>query len=97
MATADTRHPHPRACPNPVALNGFVGIGGAAGQIAALPAKHARQRQLIEPDRGVGGPTWRKRAHDAEAASAAPCRAAIWPSASATASKVNSVEAWRAL
>ena len=98
MAPADAGRAHPGPGPKSMALDGLVGIGGAAGQVAALAAKDARERQLVEPDHRVRGAARRngERAHDA-CADSADAFAAIWPSASATASNVSSVEAWRAL
>src|SRR5271157_4473199 len=99
MATAHPRGAHPGARPDAVPLDRLVRIGRAARQIAALPPKQARERQLIEADHHMRGAARREgeRAHDAGADALAPSRAAIWPSASATALKVSRVEAWRAL
>ena len=80
-------------------LNCFVRIGRTGRQIAALPAEEARERELVKANQRVGRPARRedKRAHGAGAAAGVASRVAICARASETASKVNRVEAWRAL
>ncbi len=93
-----------------MALDRLVRIGRAAREIAALAPDERRKRQLIEANERVRGAARRepKGVHGAGAGtasavgsstpvSAAACLAAIWPSASTTASNVSNVEAWRAL
>src|SRR5208337_2535907 len=94
MAATDARSAHPRPGPSAVTGDRLVGIGRATRQVAALPADQARQRELVEPNQRMRRPARRERGHDASAVSA--LFRAIWPRASATASNVSRVEAWRA-
>src|SRR5579872_586955 len=98
MATADSRDAHPATRPDAVAADRFVDIFGAGREIPALPAENGGKSQLIDADRAIRHATWghAERAHFAGAAISA-WRASICASASATASKVSKVEAWRAL
>ena len=82
-----------------MALDRLVRIGRTSRQIPALPANEARERELVKADQSVRSAPGRdnQRAHGAGAAASAASRAAICAKASATASKVNNVEAWRAL
>ncbi len=108
MAATYPRGAHPAARPKPMALDRLVRIGRATREITALASDERRKRQLIDADERVREAARREPqgVHGAGAASAsgssapvlaAACLAAIWPSASTTASKVSNVEAWRAL
>ncbi len=110
MAATYPRGAHPAARPKPMALDRLVRIGRAAREITALAPDERGKRQLIDADERVREAARREPqgVHGAGAGTAsasgssapvlaAACLAAIWPSASTTASKVSNVEAWRAL
>src|ERR1700722_17671729 len=75
----------------------LVRIIRAAWQIAALAPDQRRQRQLVKPDQAMRRAPWREDERPHGAGAGAALVASIWASASATASKVSSVEAWRGL